>query len=454
VATYRGWVPAQIIQVGDFMEPVGQPTVGFEATAVAGDARTGITEPNWNTVIGGTTTDDQVTWTTRQPTIITWTARDLYKTGATEPSGGTPWSTVLGGTTDNGSIRFTTRTPAITDSKCPNSPIVFAQSSKIFSPQDDVVRYSATNKPRDWSTQDDAGFLPTGLQSPASSEVTNLDEYHARLVVQTESDLQIWTTDPDPAEMSLFDKFPGLGTIYSRASSPSAGDLYFLTKVGVRSLTVAASSSSIAAGGDVGIGIDSLVQAKLAGPDEPIGFYYPGQGQYWLCFGNEAFVLSHSRPGKAGAWSRYVFPFAITDATTLDGDLYLRVEDDYILRVAEGVYLEPSPDAAPPWSEAVFPVTVWFPYLDCGSPGYNKRLMGVDVVGYGEFTISIGYDQLDASDNTYTLPWNPGVQDTLRGGRIPVSVSGPSFAVKLEYPGGHMQLNAVALYLQDNGGGS
>jgi hypothetical protein len=390
--------------------------------------------------------------TARQPTIITWTARDLYKTGPTEP---VVWSTTLGGTTDNGSIQFTTRTPAITDDKCPNSPIVFSQSSKIFSPQTDVVRYSATNKPRDWSTQDDAGFLPTGLQSPQSPEVTNIDEYHARLGVWTESDLQIWTTDPDPAEMSIFDKFPGLGTTYSRASAASAGDLYFLTPVGVRSLTVAASSSTIAAGGDAGVSIDPLVQAKMAAPGaDPLAFYYPGQGQYWLCFGNEVFVLSHARPGKAGGWSRYVFPYEITDATTLDGELYLRTEDDYIVKVVEGAYLDPSPDADPAWSSEPFPVTIWFPYLDCGSPGYNKRLHAVDVVGYGEFSISVGYDQVDASSSTYTTPWNPGVSDTLRGGRIPMSVSGPSFAVKLEYAGGeHVQLNAVALYLQDNGGG-
>lgn len=445
--TYRGWVPSQIILLGDIMEPISEPAFGYVATV--GGTTGALTEPTWPVVAGGTVVDNTVTWQAVVPNKITWTARDLYKTGVTEPV----WSTVIDGTTNNGTLQYTTRTPAIVDEKCPNSPIVFTQSSKIFSPQDDVVRFSATNRPRDWSTQDDAGFIPSGMQSPQSQEVTAIDEYHGRMVIFTESGAQIWTTDPDPAEMSLFDNFPGLGTIFRLASASSAGDLYFLTPVGVRSFTVAAGATNIAAG-DVGVAIDPLVQAKMAG-ETPLAFYYPGQGQYWLCFGNEVFVLSHSRQGKAGAWSRYVFPYAITDATTLDGELYLRSDDDYIVRVDESLYDDPDPDGAVPWFDTLaFPVTIWFPYLDCGSPGYNKRLQAVDVVGYGEFSVSIGYDQVDASVNTYTTPWNPGVGDTVRGGRIPMSVSGPSFALKLEYEGGeHVQLNAAALYLQDNGGG-
>jgi parallel beta-helix repeat protein len=42
-----------------------QPTLYFEATALIGGGLTGATEPSWNLTVGGTTVDNEVTWTTR-----------------------------------------------------------------------------------------------------------------------------------------------------------------------------------------------------------------------------------------------------------------------------------------------------------------------------------------------------------------------------------------------------
>lgn len=152
----------------------------------------------------------------------------------------------------------------------------------------------------------------------------------------------------------------------------------------------------------------------------------------------EVVVYSQSRLGKVGAWSRYVFPFTITDWTQLNGELYLRAGDDGLYRIDEALVADDG---------VGFEGVVWWPYLDMGSPGTTKMLEAVDVVGYGAPSISIGYNQ--ATTSAYTTPYLIAA-DTVPGGRIPMAVSAPSMAVKLTYaPGQAWSLLAAALYLQD-----
>jgi hypothetical protein len=90
---------------------------------------------------------------------------------------------------------------------------------------------------------------------------------------------------------------------------------------------------------------------------------------------------------------------------------------------------------------------VHFPYLDMGEPGTNKMLVGLDVVGAGNPTISIGYDQNNSLAYTTPFPIGP---DTVPGGIVPIPVNCPSMSVRLVYAGGEAwQLNAINQYLQD-----
>lgn len=423
------WKPLTTYALGTFIEPPSAGAFGYEATT-AGSS--GLNEPDWPATNGATVADGGVVWTARTAMVLTWTAEALYKTGAVEPiAPGTPGSTVV-----DGSVTWTMRTAAIIDPKCPQSKIAIPMASKVFSPYRDVVRYSATALPRDWSSQDDAGFLPTGLHAPTSHEATALGEYRGRLVVWTPSHLQVWTVDPDPANNSLYDSLPGLGTTYPDAPASVSGDLFFLTKLGIRSMSIAAGSVNLQTG-DVGTAIDPLIQAKLAGPITPIGMYYPGNGQFWLAFGNEVFVYSQSRLGKVGAWSRYVFPYDIDAWTQLNGELYLRGGDN-LYRIDEASVSDDGVE---------FEGVVWWPYLDLDSPGRDKFLEAIDVVGYGVPSVSIGYNQADTT--AYTPPYVIG-SDTVPGGKVAMNVTAPSMAVKVGYaPGQSWELLAAALYLQE-----
>lgn len=423
------WKPINDFAVGWIVEPPAVLGFFYEVTTAG---KTGLTEPAWPQTAGSTVTDGTVVWTARTATTITWTAESLYKTGATEPA----WPTTVGATVADGTLTWTARTAAITDAKCPQSKLAFPIASKIFAPYRDVTRYSSTNNPRDWSAQDDAGFIPTGMHAPTNVEVTALGEFRGRLAIWTASHLQIWTVDPDPRDITIFDSIPGLGTRYPQAATAVSGDLFFVTPLGVRSLSIAAGSQNLQTG-DIGTPIDPLIQAKLAGPTLPIGMYYPGNGQYWLSFGNEMFVYSQSRLGKVGAWSRYVFPYAIDDWTHLNGELYLR-SGDKLYRADE---------AATTDAGIGFEGVVWWPYLNRGNPRQDMRLESLDIEGYGSASVSIGYNQTNSA--AYTTPYTVSA-DTVPGGTIPIPVTAPSMAVKLTYaPGQSWELLQLTLYLQD-----
>lgn len=425
----KTWKPSHAYAVNDLAEPPAILDFIYQVTTAGTSA---LVEPAWPTTDGATVTDGTVVWTARAATTIVWRAEALYKSAATEPV----WPTTSGGTVTDGTITWTARTAAITDGKCPQSKIAFPIASKVYAPYRDVVRFTTTNNPRDWSTPDDAGFIPTGLHAPTNVEITALGEYRGRLAIWTPSHLQIWTVDPDPRESAIFDSIAGIGTIYPRAATSVSGDLFFLTPLGVRSLSIAAGSQNLQTG-DIGTPVDPLVQAKLAGPDEPVGMYYPGNGQFWLAFDKEVLVYSQSRLGKVGAWSRYVFPYTIEDWTQLDGELFLR-SGDTLYRIDEAL----TSDAG-----TGFEGVVWWPYLHRGNPSKEMTLETVDVEGYGQCSVSIGYNQADTT--AYTTPYTLS-EDTVPAGGIPIPVTAPSMAVKLTYaPGQSWELLQATLYLQD-----
>jgi hypothetical protein len=426
--TLSSWLPSMDVAVGDYLETPSALTLPFPvAMSVSVAGKTGTTEPDWKGAYsypyeGLTVTDGGVTWVLHDAKIITWSSVPLYETGLVEPT----WDTNVDGTTIDNDFEYTTRVPIITDPKCPHDPLAISMSQKIFSPQKDVLRYCATNNPRDWSTEDDAGFLPTGLHSVQSPIVTALSEYRGRLVVFTDS-----------SEMALFDNIAGVGTIWPRACTPVADDLYFLTQLGVRRLSIAAGATNLATY-DIGTGVDELIRAKLEGPDEPIATYYPGLGQFWLCFDDEVFVFSRSNLSEVGAWSRYTFPYSITAFAQGEGRLFLRNEIQTIHVVDESMSYDDG------YSQEAGAIT--WPFLDLGSPGVNKRLFSIDIVGYGEGTIAVADDQ---SNPVFTGNYSFG-SDTVPGGRVPMPVAGPSFQFKITYPEtGAWQFNGMAVLLSD-----
>jgi hypothetical protein len=298
----------------DYVQPVAQAGLVYKAVQ-ANAGFTGSTEPAWPILLGQTVVDNEVTWEAVLASDVTWRATPICLSGSTEPT----WPVEVGATVLDGTIAWKAVSRRIEDVNCPNSKAVAIAASKIFAADKDIIRYCATVNPLDWTTRDDAGYLPFGLQTYGSNDVATLGLYRSNLVAFNSQGFQMWQVDQDPANMAFLDAVP-IGSTYTHAWQPVANDLVGLTAMGVRNVSIAGASTNLQADG-VGEPIDPLVKAaikQLTADDEVISLFWPARGQYWVVFGNEAFVLTING-AKKKSWSRYVFPADITDAT-LDGN--------------------------------------------------------------------------------------------------------------------------------------
>lgn len=288
-----------------------QATAGYSAAS----------EPVWPLVEGQTVVDNEVTWEAVFASRVVWEAAPVLVSGAYEPE----WPTVPNGEVADGTIRWVAMNWRVTDPKCPQGPVVAIAASKIFNADDDIIAFSATTNPLDWSAEEDAGFIPFGLQTYGATPVTAMGLYRSNLVAFNSEGFQMWQIDEDPANMAILDASP-VPCLFPKSVQPVSNDLVMCTPEGVRNIGIAGASTNLQAG-YFGAQVDPLVIAKIRAGEAPIALFWPAMGQYWLIFGDEAFVLTMNGGTKDQSWSRYVFPGEITDWANLNGDLYLRAGD-------------------------------------------------------------------------------------------------------------------------------
>lgn len=450
----------------------------YEAVQAA-PGSSGSTEPSWPTTAGNTVIDNQVTWKAIGTSIITWQAIPIMLSGASEPT----WPTTVGISVNDAST-FTSQDSHVTTTSMswiainrqvatPNpGPAVAIGASKVFNGDKDITDYSATVDPTDWTSANNAGYLPTGLNNYGDNPVAVLSLYRSNLMVFNAGGYQMWQIDPDPANMALLDAEP-VGSIYSRAWQAVANDLLGLTEVGVRNIGTVGASANMQLG-SLGQPIDPLVKARLVantygpyGSYAPISLYYPGRGQYWLIFGPEAFVLTVNGSNQK-TWSRYIFPDQITDWTLNEGILYLRTAGNLVWQLDYETLVDDAGGA-----NTAFTSVMQWPYLDMGVVGINKLMQGLDIVGYGAVTIQIGFQQGDVttfSDNAgfstslnVTPPYTISISDTVPGTPMPFPMNAPSYSVILSFNSNQSGLQAPNspsweweesnLYLTDQSGG-
>jgi hypothetical protein len=406
--------------------------------------KSGNGEPTWPLTLGVQVIDNEVIWEAVLATRITWEASPIMRSGATDPV----WPTAPGGMVHDGDMDWIAVSSQITDKNCPNSKVVAIMASKVFAADKDIVRFSATVNPLDWTSSQDAGYLPTGLQQANSNDMAVLAPYRSNLTAFNASSFQNWQVDPDPSAMSLLDQMDGIGSSAQHAAQPVGNDLFYLSQLGVRSVGIAAGTDSLAAG-DVGMSIDVLVRPAVVADDTTLGpraTYYPSAGQYWLAVGGaepQTFVITMN--GGKPKCSRYLFPFAVDAFAQLGNDLYIRHGDEVSV-ISEDVATD-DVDGVP----TDFAGLVQWAWLDNGQPGVTKMLESLDYVGTGQGpSLSIGYDQRDTAAFTDPYLIDP---DTLPGDPIPIPVAAPTFSIKLDFAGGAAwSVNAVTLHLSSMAG--
>lgn len=421
------------------------PTPGLVYKATQADpGKSAANEPSWPGVIGVPVTDNDVTWEGVIATRIIWKAVPLLKSGDTEPT----WPEATDATVRDGTIDWVASTAQVTDSNCPQSKVVAIMASKVFAADGDIVRFSATINPLDWTSSQDAGYLPTGLQQANANDMAVLAPYRSNLTTFNASSFQNWQVDPDPSAMSILDQLEGIGSSWQHAAQPVGNDLFYLSQLGVRSISMAGGTDSLSSG-DIGMPIDSLVRPAVVADDTLLGpraTYYPSAGQYWLAVGGpspQTFVITMN--GGKPKCSRNIFPWSVDAFAQLGNDLYIRHGDEVSV-VSESANTDDV--AGVPTN---FTGLVQWAWLDNGQPGVTKMLESLDYVGSGQGpSLSIGYDQ--RSTSAFTDPYLIE-DDTLPGAPIPMPVAAPTFSIKLDFAGGSAWgVNAVTLHLSNMAG--
>lgn len=390
-----------------------------------------------------------------------WNGADTMPVGDT-----TPYTLTFNGVTGvlpiNTSMSWQAIARDISDNNDPNTTIVCLGASHVFAGDDDIVPYSAAVNPTDWTSANNAGYLPTGLNNYGANPVAVLALYRSNLMAFNAGGYQMWQIDPDPANMALLDAQP-VGSIYTRAAQSVANDLLFLTEVGFRNLGTVGATANMQIG-QSGQPVDPIVKALLAsgtyGPSNIIGLYYPGRGQYWGFFGAQALVFTINGQGLR-TWSRYVFPDTITDWTLSDGILYLRTAGNLVWQLDASTLVDDAPEiTSASGSSIVFDGWIQWPYVDAQAVGIHKQLVGIDLVGTGKVNVQIAYNEGDPtsfSDNAafssstgVTAPYLINMADTLYGTPIPIPCAAPSFSLVLNFPGDQAwSWQAANLYIAD-----
>jgi hypothetical protein len=268
----------------------------------------------------------------------------------------------------------------IADTNCPNTKQVRKLQQKIYAQDGPDVAFSATAAPRDWTTPNDAGSIPAGINAGGSDEVTSLGDFKGDLGIFFDDSLQVWDVDSDPANNALRSTANGVGTKHAKTPATLAGDLIFLAKMGFRSLSLVSLTDNLQEN-DVGSAIDEL-RPEIVDSDDPVSVYYPTLGQLWTINGDRAYVYSFARSVKLSAWSLFDFPVTVDDAAVLSSELYLR-SGDAVYKVDPNAFND---DGMVPL------VDVEMYFQDNKAPGVLKQFFGFDGVVRGSPEIAFRYD--------------------------------------------------------------
>lgn len=296
--------------------------------------------------------------------------------------GASPSGAFSGGVT--GSEFITAFTGGAADNTFTPGAFVRTIKSKMYATAGSLLHYSGIQAPTQWTTDvPGAGFVNMATQNSGSERLTAVARYQNLLAIFSPEVVQIWFVDADPNLNNQSQVLDNTGTECPKSVTRFGdSDVFYLDESGVRSLR-ARDSSNAAATTDIGVPIDDLLVAKLAGLTAAdrlrvVGLINPVDKRFWLIIKDEVFVFSFYENAKVSAWSTY------TLSTTVNG-VRTAFEAEYAIAANRGVFVRSGNTIYSYGGTAAAPVfdgteaEVWLPYLDANRPTAHKDWEGIDV---------------------------------------------------------------------------
>lgn len=281
--------------------------------------------------------------------------------------------------------------------------ILLTNAQKLFVAAGPDLFFSAVGDNTDFGAGAGTGqgFISMSTHAEGATKLTGLALYDEYVAVFSRRVVQIWVFDPDPALSTQAQVLNNTGNLAPRALTQFGdGDLFYLSRSGIRSLRARDSSNS-AATTDIGSPIDDLVTELLdaLSTDQvtsAIGAIEPRTGRFWMAIGERILVFSFFSQSNVSSWSEYRPGFTVEHMFEWDDRIWIRSGDS--------IYSYGGTGAAPQFSSDV-EAEVWLPYLDGDDPTRAKTLTGIDAAVRGTWEVRVGMDPNvpDASDKIATI---------------------------------------------------
>lgn len=289
--------------------------------------------------------------------------------------------------------------------------------NKVYSVDDDGIHFCAVGDPTDWTTTaDGAGFISTAGATSEGERLNGIEVYYDWLAVFSETGVQLWDMDADPANNTLRQVIASNGLVAPATPKQfGSGDIMFLSASGIRSL-LARDSSNAGSVSDVGAPIDPEIQNLLRTDFDTYAVrartaIEETTGRVWVSFGDQIWVLSQFPGERITAWSKYIperlsGAFTVSEMVQAFGMMCLRGTDNTIYLYGG------ADDATYDETEASFTM----PYLSFDNPAALKQIWGIDVACSGSWDV-------DYSPDPRSQQWTPAARiysSTFLEGRIGV----------------------------------
>ncbi len=194
----------------------------------------------------------------------------------------------------------------------------FVFGNKVYALAGSTVYFSAIGLADAFNDPNAAGngfiTLSNYYSTPETAVATA--PYQGRLLFCFRRLVQIWYLDPDPANNSITQQLPNIGTVAPLSVQPVGDmDVYMLADNGVRSVRVRdASNNALIA--DVGTPIDAILQPLLASLTDTqkaaaCAAVEPSSNRYWIYVPNadgsagKIYVFSYFPSSQIAAWAAY-----------------------------------------------------------------------------------------------------------------------------------------------------